>query len=96
MKILTKTNILLTLLIMSVIKKANNSKLLNMTEITSCGSTPNPTSKEDCLSQNFTSIVCCFYKMTFPIETNICNGASKSFFPFILFLRILELYLNFI
>lgn len=53
-------------------------KLLNATELTLCASTYNPASREVCLNKTYTEIVCCFYQMTFPVKTNVCNGASKS------------------
>ena len=70
-------NILILTILINHINFCLNSKLLNTTELTDCAQTT-PQSRDDCIQKNYTTIVCCYYKMTFPINANICNGASKS------------------
>jgi hypothetical protein len=68
----------LIMTLFNLIKFCFGVKLINATELNDCASVSNPTSSSDCLNRNYTEIVCCFYQMTFPVVTNVCNGASIS------------------
>ncbi len=78
MKFLKSKTVLILFSLINLLNIIQSVKLLNATELSLCQSTENPESKEFCIGQTYTEIVCCFYQMTFPIEANLCNGASKS------------------
>jgi len=83
MKIMMIKIIFVGLFFLNLIKITFSVKLLNATELDYCSSTIKPPTKDYCLNKTNSEIVCCFYQMTFPIQTTLCYGTSMSSYGFV-------------